>query len=237
MRTGSSLGIGVKIDSFAVVGGEPQMRVHDAEAVGGTVKIGDRTVIREAVTINRPTRRGGETRVGADCFLMANCHVGHDSMIGDFVTLANNVMLGGNVTLGDHCFIGGGAGLHQFVRVGEGAMIAGNAAISYDVPPFATAADRNDICGLNLLGIRRRGFSADVLPDLKRCYRAVFLGSGNLRAEAAAVLAAGSFGKTPQGYLFLEFFAGGKRGFGHARGQRDRHAGDTATIDGLRPSD
>ena len=213
------LGERVLVDSFAVVGGEAQMRVPDADPGTGRVLVGARTVLRESVTINRPTKASSATEVGPDCFLMANSHVAHDCMVGAFVTLANNAMIAGHVLIGDHSFVGGGAGVHQFVRLGESAMIAGNAAISYDVPPFAVAVDRNDIVGLNLVGIRRRGFQGEVLTDLKRCFRAVYFASGNLRAEAERALAKG-VGATPQGRLFLAFFAGGKRGFGHARRRR-----------------
>src|SRR5262249_10505462 len=219
------LGEGVLVDSFAVVGGEAQMRVPDPEPASGRVVVGARTVLRESVTINRPTKASNAREGGPDCFLMANSHIAHDCKVGAFVTLANNAMIAGHVLVGDHSFVGGGAGVHQFVRLGESAMIAGNAAISYDVPPFSVAADRNDIVGLNLVGIRRRGFHSEVLTDLKRCFRAVFLGSGNLRTEAATALASG-LGSTPQGRLFLEFFAGGKRGFGHAR--RRRSGGEMA---------
>ena len=148
---------------------------------------------------------------------MAHSHVAHDCKVADNVTLVNGAMLGGHVIVGEWAFVGGGAGVHQFVRLGEGSMVAGNAAISYDVPPFSIAADRNDICGLNLVGLRRRGFAPEVMPDLKRCFRAVFSGAGNLREQAEKVLAAGELGTTPQGRAFLEFFAGGHRGFGHKR--------------------
>jgi UDP-N-acetylglucosamine acyltransferase len=218
------LGEGVLVDSFAVVGGEAQMRVPDPNATNGRVVVGARTILREGVTIHRPTKHSTVTEVGPDCFLMAHSHVAHDSKLGAFVTLANNVMIAGHVIIGDHAFVGGGAGVHQFVRLGESAMIAGNAAISYDVPPFAIAADRNDVCGLNLVGLRRRGFSNDVLSDLKRCFRAVFLASGNVRSDAAHALESGLVGKTPQGRQFLDFFAGGKRGFAQARSRR--RAGD-----------
>ena len=226
VRDGCELGQAVLVDSFCVVGGDAQMRVMDPAALGGRVVIGDRCVLREAVTVNRPSKAGGCTTIGNDCFLMANTHVGHDCVVGDFVTTANNVMLAGHVHLGAHTFVGGGAGIHQFVRIGPGSMIAGNAALSYDVPPFAIAADRNDICGLNLIGLKRRGLGGDVLADLKRCFRAVFFGGGNLRAAAAAALAGGELGITAPGREFLEFFASGKRGFAQARSRK--HGRETA---------
>ena len=215
LRAGVELGCDVSVHSFAVVGGEPQMRAH--EAPPQRVRIGDRTVLREGVTINQPTAAGGETSVGSDCYLMANCHVGHDSVVGASVTLANNEMLGGHVTIGDCDFLGGGAGVHQFVRIGEGAMVSGNASISYDVPPLAMAAERNEICGLNLVGIRRRGIEPAALADLKRCFHEVFRDGGNVQSRAADAQAASEYGSGPEGQRFLEFFAGGRRGFARHR--------------------
>jgi UDP-N-acetylglucosamine acyltransferase len=229
VHAGAEVGEGVLVDSFAVVAGEAQMRVPDPNVESGRVVVGARTVIREGVTIHRPTKAANVTEVGPDCFLMAHSHVAHDCRVGAFVTLANNAMIAGHVLVGDHVFVGGGAGVHQFVRLGESSMIAGNAAISYDVPPFAVAADRNDIVGLNLIGLRRRNLGSEVLADLKRCFRAVFLGSGNLRSEAARALESGEVGMTPQGRQFLEFFAGGKRGFGHSR--RRRRGGGELVVD------
>ncbi|HEX5052024.1 MAG TPA: acyl-ACP--UDP-N-acetylglucosamine O-acyltransferase [Planctomycetota bacterium] len=218
VRSGSDIGSGVSVDSFAVVGGMPQMRTPQAAA--GRVSVGDRTVIREGVTIHRATKADGVTAIGNDCFLMAHCHVGHDSTVGNFVTLANNVMLAGHVQVGDSTFVGGGAGVHQFVRIGRGAMIGGNASISYDVPPYAIAADRNDICGLNVVGIRRQGVGAAAVADLKQCFRTVFNGRGNLRTRAQAALVAATCGTAPEGRSFLEFFSGGRRGFARARHDR-----------------
>lgn len=220
VREGCELHEGVRLDSFVVVGGEAQMRVPKPGAEGGRVVVGARTVLREGVTIHRPSERGGITVLGPDCYLMGHCHIAHDARLGAQVTIANGALLAGHVDVGDHAFIGGGAGIHQFVRLGEGSMVAGNAAISYDVPPYGVAADRNDICGLNLVGMRRLGLPAEVTADLKRCFRAVFLSSGNVQQEAARALAAGETGTTPQGRLFLEFFRGGKRGFGRARRRR-----------------
>lgn len=219
LRPGCELGRAVAVDSFAVVGGQPQSRgvCHGS----GRVRIGDRTVLREGVTINLPTLANGLTSVGADCMLMACSHVGHDCTVGNSVTLANGVLLAGHVQIGDGTFIGGGAGVHQFVRIGQGAMVGGNASISYDVPPYAIAAERNEIFGLNLVGIRRQGISRSAVADLKRCYHAVFCGTGNLRERAEKALLDSAYGSEPQGRSFLEFFAGGKRGFAQNRSRRD----------------
>lgn len=220
VHEGCELGEGVQVDSFVVVGGRAQMRKPDPNAELGRVVIGARTVLREGVTVHRPSVAGGSTEIGPDCFFMAHSHIAHDCKIAAFVTLANNAMIAGHVAIGEHAFVGGGAGVHQFVRIGESAMVAGNAAISYDVPPFSMAADRNDICGLNLIGLRRRGFPTDTVADLKRCFRSVFLASGNLKAEAQRALAGGEIGVSKEGRAFLEFFVESKRGFGHVRRRR-----------------
>ena len=211
VRSGCELGPGVVIDSFAVVGGAAQMRGD--VPLGGRVRIGARSVLREGVTVNRPTKAEGVTSVGADCMLMANSHVGHDCVVGDGVTLANNVMLAGHVYVGGGTFLGGGAGVHQFVRIGQGVMVGGNASISYDVPPFAIAAERNQIHGLNVVGLRRSKMPHEQVVDLKRCYHSVYCGPGDLRARVRALLAERVCCADTPGRRFLEFFAGGKRGF------------------------
>lgn len=222
VRAGCRLGNGVAIDSFAVIGGQAQMRARTPST--GHVAIGDRTVVREGVTINLPTKANGVTEVGADCLLMANSHVGHDSSLADFVTLANNVMLAGHVQVGRTAFLGGGAGVHQFVRIGMGAIVGGNASISYDVAPYVIATERNEIRGLNVVGLRRLGCSPPELADLKRCFHAVFCGTGNLRSRAAHALEGGQLGVESLGRAFLEFFASGKRGFSQCRERGPRAA-------------
>lgn len=215
VREGCQLGDEVCVDSFAVIGGAPQMRGRGI--YNGTVRVGPRTVVREGVTIHRPTKENGVTEVGADCLLMANSHVGHDSLVEDGVTLANNVMLGGHVCVGRGAFLGGGAGVHQFVRIGRGAIVGGNASISYDIAPFVMAADRNEIRGLNLIGLRRSGCTPVELADVKRCYHAVFATGGDMRRRAADALGTGKLGVEQHGRVFLEFFASGKRGFAKTR--------------------
>ncbi|MBL8749730.1 MAG: acyl-ACP--UDP-N-acetylglucosamine O-acyltransferase [Planctomycetes bacterium] len=215
------IGERVLVDSFAVVGGRPQTRGQVAP--GGIVRIGDDSVVREGVTVSLPTKADSETVVGKGCLLMANSHVGHDTLVGDAVTLANNVMLAGHVQIGDSVFLGGGAGVHQFVRIGRGAIVGGNASISYDVAPFVIAAERNRVCGLNVVGLRRQGITGAVLADLKRCYHAVFRG-GCVREHAAAALRDGAIGTEAPGRAFLTFFAEGRRGFAITRSRRENAA-------------
>ena len=224
IRKHTVLADGVAVHPFAVVGGDPQYLKFDPATVSG-VRVGAGTVIREHVTINRSIHAGQFTTVGARCFLMANSHVGHDSAVADDVVLANNVMLAGHVTVGRHTFLGGGAGFHQFCRIGEGVIVSGLARIAQDIPPFAMAAERNEIIGLNLIGLKRRGFDRATIGEIKDAFRVVYFTSGNIREVAAAALAADTF-KTVQAREFLTFFTEGKRGFARARRETMAEVGD-----------
>ena len=209
IKRGTVLGDGVAVHPFAVLGGDPNFLKFDPATVSG-VRIGAGTVIREHVTINRSIYAGKDTVVGSRCYLMANAHVGHDCTVGDDVVLATNIMLGGHVDVGSCTFFGGGAGAHQFCRIGEGVMIAGLARITQDLAPFLLVAERNEVSGLNLVGLKRRGISREAIGELKDCFTAVFAGS-DPRKLAVARLAAGV--RSAEARRFLEFFAGGKRGF------------------------
>jgi UDP-N-acetylglucosamine acyltransferase len=209
IRRHSVLGDGVVVHPFAVVGGDPQYLKFDPATVSG-VQLGAGTVVREHVTVNRSIHAGKNTVVGARCFLMANAHVGHDCIVADDVVLANNVMLAGHVEVGSFTFVGGGAGIHQFVRIGEGVMVGGLTRLTKDVAPFLMVAERDEVPGFNVVGLKRRGFSRDAIRELKDSFRAVFA-SGDPRRHAAARLAAGV--TSAEARRFLEFFATGKRGF------------------------
>jgi len=217
LRSGTVLGARVTVHAFSVIGGEPQSTSFDSAIVSG-VHIGDDTTIREQSTVNRATVPGGATSIGAKCFLMATSHVGHDSQIGDNVILANGVMLGGFTEIGDNCFLGGGTGTHQFSRVGQGVIIAGGARVTLNIPPYVMAAERNDIVGLNLIGLKRRGVPREAIRELKDAFRAVYFTPGNIRLVAARALEAGTF-KSDEANRFLEFFTTGKRGFARSRRQ------------------
>jgi UDP-N-acetylglucosamine acyltransferase len=201
------LGDGVIVHPFAVVGGEPQYLKFDP-ATPTEVRVGAGTVIREHCTLNRSIYAGKATVVGARCFLMANAHVGHDCEVADDVVLANNVMLAGHVSVGSFTFVGGGAGIHQFVRIGEGVMVGGLARITKDVAPFLLVAERDEVPGFNLVGLKRRGFPRAAILEVKTCYQRVFA-AGDPRDHAKELLAAGV--QSAEARRFLEFFAGGKR--------------------------
>jgi UDP-N-acetylglucosamine acyltransferase len=226
LRKGTVLADGVVVHAFTVIGGEPQ-DVHFDASVASGVRIGAGTVIREQCTVNRAATPGGATVVGEKCFLMATSHVGHDCRIGDNVILANGTMLGGFTDIGDHSFLGGGTGTHQFSRIGQGVIIAGGARVTLNIPPFVMAAERNDLVGLNLVGLRRRGVAREAIRELKDAFREVYFTPGNIRAVAARAVKAGNF-KTSEAIQFLEFFTTGKRGFARARRENPADDADEA---------
>lgn len=205
----ATLGAEVRVDHFSVVGGDPQDHAFDPSLRSG-VRIGDRTVIREQVTVHRATKPGENTLVGADCLLMATSHVAHDCVLGDHVILANSALLAGHVQVGDRAFISGGVVIHQFCRIGGGALISGNGIIAHDVPPNTLAHGRNLVAGLNLIGLRRRGVSPGEVEELKRAYHEVYAGADSA-GQARRALDGDRFTQ-PESRAFLEFFLGGKRG-------------------------
>src|SRR5207253_971739 len=148
-------------------------------------------IIREGVTINTGTEKDrGVTSVGDRCFLMANSHVAHDCVVGNDVTFANGAVLGGHVVIADHAFLGGNTAVHQFVRVGEGAMLGGVSGITRDVIPFGFAfGPKADLVGLNVVGLKRRKFSRDDLHRIRGAYRVLFFGGGTFadRLERTAI--------------------------------------------------
>ncbi|MEI6465274.1 MAG: acyl-ACP--UDP-N-acetylglucosamine O-acyltransferase [Verrucomicrobiota bacterium] len=209
------LGDRVVVHPFAVVGGDPQYLKFDRAMESG-VRIGSGTVLREHVTINRSILPGKATVIGENCFFMAATHAAHDCEVGHQVVFANAALLAGHVSVGDHTFFGGGAAVHQFCRIGEGVMVAGHSSITRDVPHFTMVADRDDVIGFNIVGLKRRGLPRAAITELKAAYHDVYFTPGNIRDVAAARLAANVF-TTVEAKRFLAFFAGGKRSFARAR--------------------
>lgn len=205
IRRYSRLDEGVSVDSFAVIGGPPQ-DLSFSDTTVSCAHIGKGTVIREGVTVHRSTEQSGVTRVGENCLLMANSHVAHDGRLGDSVILANNAMLAGHVHVGDGSFLGGGCGIHQFVTIGKLVMVAGNASVTYDVPPYVMIAERSTVAGLNLVGLKRQ-LSKEAISDLRDCYKAVYMKAGN-----PAKLALQARANTAEAEEFLACFASSRRG-------------------------
>ncbi len=202
--TGTIMGPGNTVDRGAIIGGEPQSIGFDRHTRSG-VRIGSGNQFREHVTVHRSARAGGETVIGDQNFLMAHCHVGHDSVMGDGNVIANAVLIAGHVTLGNRCFLGGSSVYHQFLRVGDLAMVQGNSAFSCDVPPYCIGHETNLLAGLNVIGLRRAGLDSAARLELKRLYRAVFQHPlGPLKAAAALLEETTS----PNGRTFLSFISG-----------------------------
>ena len=226
IHCGCSIGQACQISPHAVLGGLPQDTHFDPKTPSG-VRLGDRVIIREGVTINRATREGTFTEIGAGAFLMANAHVGHDCVVGEHAILANGVLLAGFVQLGAYVFVGGGAAFHQFCRVGEGAMVSGLSRIAQDVPLFTMVAERSELIGLNLVGMRRRGFLREVIKEVKAAYGEVFSRPGN-RVTFATTALAESHWMSREARAFLEFFTLSRRGYVHPR---RKAAGDHAAVE------
>jgi UDP-N-acetylglucosamine acyltransferase len=205
----------VVVHPFAVIGGDPQYLKFDRGSATG-VRVGAGSVLREHVTINRSIHTGKFTVLGENCFLMAASHVAHDCEVGNNVVFANAALLAGHVTVGDNSFLGGEAAVHQFCRIGESVMVAGHASITRDVPHFTMVAERDEVIGFNVVGLRRRGFSRAAIAELKAAFKDVYFTAGNIREVAAQRLAANAF-ETPEARRFLEFFSEGKRSFARAR--------------------
>lgn len=179
---GARLGNNVKVYPGASVSSIPQ----DLKFAGEKTEtfIGDHTVIRECVTISRGTSDKFRTQVGSHCLLMAYVHVAHDCIVGDHCIFANTVQLAGHVTIEDWAIIGGASAIHQFVKVGSHVMISGGSLVRKDVPPYTKAArEPLTYAGVNTVGLRRRGFSAEKISEIQEVYRYVFLkGLNNSKA-------------------------------------------------------
>lgn len=173
--------------------------------------IGDGNTIREFVTLHRGLREGDRTIVGNNCFFMATAHAGHDCVIGDNVTLANGVLLAGHVVVEDRCFVSGHVAVHQFARVGRLAMLGGLSRVRKDVPPFLVIEGDGWVRGLNLVGLRRAGVSAEAMAQLKRAYKIVYE-SGLNTSQAREQLQGDSSLTTEEARHFIQFILDSKQG-------------------------
>ncbi len=201
------LGAANEIGHGAIIGGRPQ----DLGFKAGTqsaVEIGDRNIIREHVTIHRGTAPDSKTRLGNDNFLMAGAHLGHNCMIGNKVIIANNCLLGGYVAVDDGAFLGGGCVFHQFMRIGRLAITQGTSGFGKDIPPFVAAAGVNKVVGLNAIGLRRAGFTAEERAEINAAFHLLYEGGLNV---SQALAKAGTQSWSANAQSFFDFVAGAKR--------------------------
>jgi UDP-N-acetylglucosamine acyltransferase len=169
----TSIGIENKIFPFASIGTDPQD--YGFKGTLSYIKIGDRNVIREGVTINPGTKPETETRIGNECYLMINSHVAHNCKVGNKVILVNSALLAGYVEVGDGAILSGNTGVHQFCRIGRFAMLSGGSAISMDLPPFMIASGRNfAVDGVNRVGLKRNNFSREKINAITDLYKIFF---------------------------------------------------------------
>ena len=197
------MGAGNEIWQFASVGDIPQDKKYGGEET--FLEIGDRNRFRECSTVNRGTVTGASvTRIGSDNLFMAYAHVGHDCIIGNHCVLASYAGLAGHVEIDDHVIFGGYAGAHQFCKIGAHAFLANNSVATRDVPPYVMlAGSPGEPKGVNVEGLKRRGFSADQIANIKSAYRILYR-SGLKLAEAAAELERRAPGQ-PELRAFVEF--------------------------------
>lgn len=186
----TTVGRGTRIFPFAAIGTAPQDLKFRGESTA--LEIGENVTIRENVTMNPGTEGGGGlTRVGDRCLFMVGTHVAHDCLVGDNVIAANNATLAGHVEVGDFAVLGGMCGVHQFVRIGAHAMVGGMTGVERDVIPYGSViGNRAHLAGLNMVGMKRRGFDRPQIHALRAAYKSVFLGEEGSLHERASALAA-----------------------------------------------
>ncbi|MCL1909714.1 MAG: acyl-ACP--UDP-N-acetylglucosamine O-acyltransferase [Kiritimatiellaeota bacterium] len=206
----TTLGAGVEIHPFAHIGGKTQ----DLKFDGGKtyVEIGARTVLREYVTVNCGTKDGEVTRVGADCLLMAYCHVAHGCRLGDKIIVSNSTQFAGEVEVEDWAIISGLCGVHQFCRIGGHCMIGGASIITQDIAPYMLyAGDPLSARMINEVGLKRRGFSDDTLAALRNAHKILFRSGKNV-TDAIAEIEAADAAPCPEVAHLINFFKTTKRG-------------------------
>jgi UDP-N-acetylglucosamine acyltransferase len=206
----TSVGKGNTIYQFATIGSRPQDLKYRGEA--SELIIGNHNTIREYVSLNPGTAGGGMvTRVGDHNLLMMHCHIAHDCLIGSHNIIANGATLGGHVMIQDYVIVGGLVGIHQFARIGSGAILGAGSMVSKDVPPFCNATgDRARLRGLNLEGLKRRGFTTTAIDALKKAYRIIF--QSKLKTKDALEKVRREVSPTAEIDILLAFIAQSQRG-------------------------
>ncbi len=199
----TEIGSGSVIHPFACLGEPPQHAGHEGEAT--RLRIGSRNIVREHVTMHCGTAMGrGVTVVGSDGFFMVGVHVGHDCIVGDKVVMANNATLGGHVVVGDHVIMGGLSAVHQNTRIGRHAFVGGMAGVNHDVIPFGNVwGNHAHLEGLNLIGLKRRGFSRESINTMRAAYRMLFAEEGTFQERLDDTAAA--YHASPEVMEIVEF--------------------------------
>ncbi len=206
-----TLGAGCQVHAGAVLGDLPQDLGFAGDA--SYVNIGDQCVLREGVTIHRGTKPGTTTSIGKRCMFMANSHAAHNVQTGDDVILANGALLGGYAVLGSRVFVSGNALVHQFVHIGDVAMLGGGAAVSKDVPPYCTVRPMggNRVLGLNIVGMRRAGIAAAERTMIKHLFKLLYLSGENL-SDIIPAMQREDVSQMPAAAAFVTFVASSERG-------------------------
>jgi UDP-N-acetylglucosamine acyltransferase len=202
------LGRGNFVGYGAVIGAPPQDFAWK-DGVASETRIGDGNTFREYVTIHRGTKEGTATVVGDGCFLMVGTHLGHNVRLGNRVIIANNCLLAGYVDVDDGAVLGGGTVFHQFIRIGRLAMVRGGTRFGKDIPPYVSADGENLLSGINAVGLRRAGLSAEVRQEIRRAFKLLFRSGLNVRQ---ALEQAGETTWSAEAQVFFDFVAASKRG-------------------------
>lgn len=209
LASGARLGERVQVSHSAVIGTKPQDLKFGGEKT--QVVIGDDTVIREFVTINRGTAAHGETSLGKNCFVMAYAHVAHDCIIGNNVIMANSVNLAGHIEIDDYAILGGVLPVHQFVKIGAHCMVGGGFRVQQDVCPYALVGGYPlKTVGINSIGLRRRGFTKETISTLERVFKILFF--SNLNTSQAVERIRGELEIIPEVQTILDFIDRSNRG-------------------------
>ena len=208
IKGATTLGSHCRVHSGAVLGDDPQDLGF--ESVPTRLVIGDHTTIREHATVHRSTNPEVPTRIGQNVLLMVNSHVAHDCVVGDHAILCNGALVAGHCSIGQQAFLSGNTVIHQFCRVGDLVMLSGLSGVGRDIGPYLMVAERSDVVGINVVGMRRSGMSPDARKRVKAAYRLLFqlsdLAQGLERIESLGA-------KHPEVRAILTFYKDSKRGF------------------------
>ena len=215
---GARIGDNCRIFPGAIISAIPQDLKFEGE--DSLTIIGNNTTIRECVTINRGTNDRGETKIGDNCLIMATAHIAHDCIVGNNAIIVNGVLLGGHVVVGNYAVLGGLAAIHQFINIGDHAMVSGGSLVRKDVPPYTKAAKEPlSYVGINSIGLRRRGFTSEKISEIQEIYRILY--QKNYNNTQAVGKIEGEMKATPERDEIITFIRNSKRGImkGYSKNQ------------------